>query len=377
MENVTGSGHADVLKGDGNANRLEGGPGNDELDGAGGADTLQGGAGDDLLYGSAGADRLEGGDGFDVLSYQNSNEGVTINLEEGTLTGGYAQGDVITGIEHIIGSAHQDVLTGDSAANTLHGSGGDDELRGNGGDDVLEGGAGADNLDGGTGLDWLIYLGSDEAVTVNLDDNTTSGGHAQGDTIANFENIAGSDYQDVLTGDSGPNELHGGGGNDELGGNGGNDRLEGGAGADSLDGGVGVDWVSYLRSDAGVSVDLRYNTAAGGHAEGDVISGFENIAGSGYADELTGDAGANEISGNGGDDELHGHGGDDVLAGGAGADRLQGGDGHRHAVLPLIRCRRAGGPESGHGSRRACRRRYVQRYREPYGFCLWGCPDRR
>ena len=327
IENVTGSGHADVLKGDGNANRLEGGPGNDELDGAGGADTLQGGAGDDLLYGSAGADSLGGGDGFDVLSYANSNEGVTINLEEGTVTGGYAQGDVITGIEHIIGSAHGDILTGDGAANTLHGIGGDDELQGNGGDDTLEGGEGSDRLDGGAGADWLSYAGSDGAVSVRLYDGYAARGHAEGDTLSNFENLRGSAHADVLAGDGGANRLEGGAGDDQLTGGSGDDELEGGAGADSLDGGVGVDWVSYLRSDAGVSVDLRDNTVAGGRAEGDVISGFENIAGSGYADELTGDAGANEISGNGGDDELHGQGGDDVLAGGAGADRLQGGTG--------------------------------------------------
>ena len=36
----------------------------------------------------------------------------------------------------------------------------------------------------------------------------------QGDIIANFENIAGSEFDDTLTGDAGINIIHGYGGND-------------------------------------------------------------------------------------------------------------------------------------------------------------------
>ncbi len=327
IENLSGSGFADVLRGDGNANRLEGKGGDDRLWGAGGEDVLVGGDGNDWLLGSSGIDQLDGGAGLDGLSYELSAAGVTVNLGERTSAGGDAQGDVFTGIEHVMGSEYRDVLTGDAGANELYGLGGDDELRGNEGDDVLEGGTGGDRLDGGAGLDWAVYLTSDAGVTVNLADNTAVGGHAQGDTFTGIENIAGSGYEDILTGDSGANELYGAGGNDELRGGADNDALEGGPGADRLDGGGGPDWVVYLRSDTGVTVDLYNNTVAGGHAEGDVISGIENIAGSALPDVLTGDDSANELAGNGGADELRGNGGDDVLAGGAGADRLDGGAG--------------------------------------------------
>ena len=293
MENVTGSGHADILKGDDSANRLEGGGGNDELMGAGGADTLDGGAGDDRLYGSAGADRLNGGAGYDVLTYELSGTGVTINLQDGTLAGGHAQGDVFTGIEHIVGSDYPDVLTGDNGPNGLSGIGGDDEIQGNAGDDVLEGGAGADRLDGGAGVDWALYLESDAGVTVNLSNNTASGGHAQGDTITGIENTAGSGYPDVLAGDDGPNRLYGGAGDDELRGNAGDDVLEGGAGADQLNGGTGVDRVSYRESEAGVVVRLKEGTGERGHAEGDVIVDVEDVSGSAHNDGLVGDNGAN------------------------------------------------------------------------------------
>ena len=309
IENVVGSGHADVLRGDDNANRLEGGAGSDELGGGGGADMLDGGDGDDLLYGSAGADQLNGGTGHDVLTYQLSDAGVTINLVDGSLTGGDAQGDEIAGIERIIGSDHADVLLGDNGANELYGMGGADELRGYDGNDKLEGGAGADELDGGAGEDWLLYVESDAAVTVNLGDNTVSGGHALGDTIVNFENIAGSGHDDVLTGDDGANVL------------------VGGAGADQLDGGAGVDWVSYQGSDQRVIVRLTQGTGEDGHAEGDVITNFENVNGTAYNDGLVGDSGANYLSGNGGNDGLWGSAGDDILEGGAGNDRLFGGAG--------------------------------------------------
>ena len=63
IENVTGSGHGDVLVGDIGFNRLVGGDGDDVLRGDAGNDVLEGGAGDDLLEGGAGADRLNGGPG--------------------------------------------------------------------------------------------------------------------------------------------------------------------------------------------------------------------------------------------------------------------------------------------------------------------------
>jgi Ca2+-binding RTX toxin-like protein len=67
IENVVGSAYNDVLVGDGNANRLEGGNGNDNLSGGLKADTLLGGAGDDIVAGGQGMDSLDGGEGNDLL----------------------------------------------------------------------------------------------------------------------------------------------------------------------------------------------------------------------------------------------------------------------------------------------------------------------
>ena len=103
FENVLGSRqHADSLTGDGGDNWLHGG---------GGADRLAGGGGDDTLEGGAGADRLDGGAGDDVLSYRESDAGVTVNLATGRTSGGDAQGDTIRGFEHVWGSRGNDTLT--------------------------------------------------------------------------------------------------------------------------------------------------------------------------------------------------------------------------------------------------------------------------
>lgn len=67
VENVYGSPHDDVLRGDAADNLLDGGDGHDLLLGEAGADTLLGGHGRDILIGGLGADRLEGGYDDDIL----------------------------------------------------------------------------------------------------------------------------------------------------------------------------------------------------------------------------------------------------------------------------------------------------------------------
>jgi serralysin len=96
--------------------------------------------------------------------------------------------------------------------------------------------------------------------------------------------------------------------------------LIGGSGADSLVGGDDLDRASYVGSAAGVTVNLATGLGSGGDAEGDVLSGIENLTGSSHGDSLTGDAGNNALSGGAGGDTLTGGAGRDLLTGGAGAD---------------------------------------------------------
>jgi Ca2+-binding RTX toxin-like protein len=109
--------------------------------------------------------------------------------------------------------------------------------------------------------------------------------------------------------------------------------------ADTLAGGTGAgDTVDYSGSNAGVTVNLATHSATGGWATGDSITGFENVTGSSFADNLTAvstgsvlDGGANST---GGTDTLTGGVGNDVLiASRQGADSLTGGGGNDTFVL--------------------------------------------
>ena len=223
--------------------------------------------------------------------------------------------NVINGTDNadeLFGTYGDDTLNGEDGNDRLYGGAGRDQLFGNQGDDRLYGGAGADLLNGGGGNDWVSYIASPVGVVVNLATGKGTGGDAEGDTLQNIENIIGSWFDDVLTGDDGKN------------------LLRGLSGADTLDGGDGNDdQVSYYSSRHGVRVDLSDDQPeTGGDAEGDVLRNIEYISGSSHDDVLTGDDDVNAITGGAGNDELNGLGDNDNLYGNDGDDTLNGGDGN-------------------------------------------------
>jgi Ca2+-binding RTX toxin-like protein len=366
IEVIVGTRYADTLVGDAYGNVLLGGAGNDTLDGGIGADTLDGGA------------------GVDTAGYTASWGGVEVNLTTGAGVYGEADGDILTGIENVTGSAYNDVLTGDGRANILNGGAGNDTLTGGGGadtliggtgddtylvdvatdgvaelagdgtdtihtaltsytlpanvenlaydagsaftgtgngldnriqggsgNDTLTGGAGADSLDGGEGVDIASYAAAMTAITVDLTTGVNTG-DAAGDQFSSIEVIVGTPYADILVGDAYGNVFRGGAGNDTL---------DGGIGADTLDGGTGIDTASYTAAIwSGVDVNLATGTGINDVAEGDVLTGIENVTGSAFNDILTGDGRANVLNGGAGNDTLTGGGGADTLIGGTDDD---------------------------------------------------------
>ncbi|MGO1074132.1 beta strand repeat-containing protein [Inquilinus sp. CA228] len=382
IENLTGSGFADTLRGDDGANVIDGGGGNDQIASYGGADAinggagvdtiyydvvavtvnlatgqgfggdaqgdtyqnvenvvgtalndilignagangLSGGAGDDTLTGLGGADFLQGGAGIDTVSYATSSNGVAANLTSGQGTFTDAQGDTYYGIENLVGAALADSLTGDAGNNALSGGAGDDKFGGFGG---------ADAFDGGAGIDIVYYDAAAGAVQVNLATGTGTGSDAQGDTFTGIENVYGTNFNDLLIGDAGANALSGadgddtirsGAGNDVVSGGTGNDLINAYSGADAIDGGAGIDTVYYDSSTVGVAANLANGTGAGGDAQGDTLTGVENLVGSGLNDTLTGNGGANSLAGGDGDDLLRGGAGADALSGGNGVDSAE------------------------------------------------------
>ncbi len=128
------------------------------------ADTLTGDGGDNFLLGMAGADAIDGGGGTDLANYALSPAAVTINLSNGTAKGGDAAGDVLTSIENVAGSNHDDTLTGDDNPNTLLGLDGNDVLTGRGGDDILTGAGGTDTFEGNGGTNTCDNVAGESAA---------------------------------------------------------------------------------------------------------------------------------------------------------------------------------------------------------------------
>ncbi|QEE37563.1 calcium-binding protein (plasmid) [Octadecabacter sp. SW4] len=243
IESLEGSEFSDQLFGNHASNYLVGGAGSDKINGRNGNDVLDGGDGWDFLVGGKGADHIIGGNGVDTAAYQTAYWRVIVDLVNQSTNIGDAKGDLLVGIENILGSKYNDVLRGGGDANKLSGGQGDDKLNGRqgddrlfggSGDDILLGGDGADLLSGGSGSDTAAYWTAWSGITADLSNATRNTGNAAGDTFVSIENLIGSNFTDQLYGNALDNEISGRAGADTLHGRGGNDTLSGGVGADTF-----------------------------------------------------------------------------------------------------------------------------------------------
>jgi VCBS repeat-containing protein len=308
IEDAFGTFSSDNITGSFDHNLLDGQAGDDTLTGLGGEDILIGGAGSNLLDG--GADEDAAGYLYDPAEYRYLNSispgllpatmgGVTVNLATGIALNWAGGTDTLIGIENVGGTFFNDTLTGDANANGFAGF------------------AGNDTIDGGAGSDWIFYGIWDfdgrniitisgingsvpDGVVVNLGTGVASDGEGGTDTLTSIENVHGSFGADSITG------------------NGSDNIILGGQGADTMHAAGGIDTLSYedgnLDSGVGVNVNLANNLVSGGDANGDVISGFENVIGTEWADTITGDGGNNLIEGGGSGDSLTGGGGNDTVS---------------------------------------------------------------
>ena len=310
---------------------------NQYLVGTNGSDYLTGGSGDDGLFGLDGKDFLEGGAGADMLDGGGGDEDVAEYVGSAHRCGcqprpralamaGMRPATPWSTSNIVHGSMFDDRIEGNHQINRLVGRLGDDTLLGLGGDDRLLGGYGADIIDGGDGIDTADYIWSDQGVIVDLSTGMGTGGEAEGDVLISIENLSGSNYSDMLTGDSSTNRLFGMDGDDILQGGAGDDRLTGGVGADVLDGGAGIDIADYSAADSAVFLSLATGGTSG-EATGDSFTSIETVYGSAFNDTISGDDLANRLVGNAGNDSLFGAGGIDYLLGGEGNDILNGGSG--------------------------------------------------
>jgi Ca2+-binding RTX toxin-like protein/subtilisin-like proprotein convertase family protein len=334
FEYILGSAYNDNLKGNAAGNVLNGGAGDDTLDGGAGSDwvyyntatagvtvdlslttaqntigagtdtllnfeyirgsafndILTGNALDNVFRGDAGDDIINGAAGSDWIFYDTAAAGVTVNLNLTTAQNTVGAGtDTLLNIEHVRGSAFNDILIGNAVSNALRGD------------------AGNDSMDGGAGTDWVYYDTASSAVTVDLSLTTAQNTLGAGtDTLLNFENVYGSAYNDTLTGDGLANVVNGN------------------AGADTLIGGLGND--TYVVDNAGDVVTETSTLATEIDAVQSSISytltaNVENLALTGAAaTNGTGNALNNTLTGNAAVNVLNGGVGADTMVGGAGND---------------------------------------------------------
>ena len=263
----------------------------------------------------------------------------------------------------IDGSNGNDVVTGTAFADTMFGSPGADQFNGGGGSDIV------------SYIDAPASAGS-FGVTAVLLNPALNSGEAQNDGYNSIENLAGSNFNDVLGGTNAANSIFGHAGRDTITAQGGNDTVFGGAGddtirgqdqndtlngddendtlfgnndVDTLNGGSrhttrwsaasmptrstadgARDTASYQEAISvggnGVTVFLTAPNFNSNEAAGDSYNSIENLTGSDFNDFLRGDDNGNRLTGRDGIDSLFGIGGSDVLIGDDGNDSLDGGN---------------------------------------------------
>ena len=289
IENVTGTWHADRIVGDSSANKLSGLGGNDTI-------VMRGAVGD------LGLDTIDGGEGMDTLDFSGLDGSIHIDLGTGKLgmVGdlGAASISGIRSIEHVEGSANDDVIAGSSEDNVIRGGAGVDTINGAGGRDQLDGGAGADIMIGGGDDDQYKVENVGDQIREFAGEGTDLVYTSLGEytLVDNVENLTSSniyvDEQDFHgIGNALDNEIHSGNGNDLLEGGAGNDVLAsddfgfsardtliGGAGDDTLTGGGAADLFMYRDGDAGHDTITDFNEAEGDRIDFSGVTGATSFA---------------------------------------------------------------------------------------------------
>ncbi|MFL7903374.1 Ig-like domain-containing protein [Azospirillum argentinense] len=225
-----------------------------------GSATLTGGEGNQVVYGDSGAQSMLLGPGDDFLSGGGGNDTVA-------------------------STSGNDTLYGDAGNDLMHGGDGDDLMNGGSENDTMGGGTGRDTMGGGTGNDILFGENGDDILfgEEGHDVLVLGAGSDMADGGAGNDTLFGEDGNDTLFGGGGADILSLGAGNDMADGGDGNDTLFGGAGDDVMVGGAGDD-VLFLDQGAdtvwgGAGADtFAFGGASGGSMVMDFTAGTDRLA---------------------------------------------------------------------------------------------------
>ena len=317
--------------------------GGDQLTGTTGTQSLTGLAGNDTFDGGGASGITIAGAGINnTLTFANDTAGaVQVNLQAGTVTGGYGT-ETVSGIQRVIGSSvGGDQLTGTTGTQSLTGLAGNDTFDGGGASGITIAGAGINNT---------LTFANDTAgaVQVNLQAGTVTGGYGT-ETVSGIQNVVGSAYADSIVAANMAGTIDGGGGNDTIVGSTSaattltfapasgavsvnltqgtasgaygneqftnirgvigsnyNDTVIGGVSNGTLDGGAGVNTLSFSGTTSSVNVNLVAGTVSGAFGN-ETVSHFQNVIGSSAADSIVAAAGATTVDGGGGNDTIVGN----------------------------------------------------------------------
>ena len=257
--------------------------------GATGIFSLYGGAGNDTFTVGAQA-KVYGGDNDDVINLTSvvfsvidgGNNNDTVNYV-GFSTGVNFNTNSFSSIETFNTTGYADVITADTLATIAFNTGD--------GNDIIYANQGVSLINGGIGFDTVTYENSFAAITIR---GLTGQGGAAGDTYANIERIAGSNFADTFKGGIG--EFWGGNGNDFF--------IPGGFG--TFHGEGGTDVIDF--SGFGSAINFNFaSTTIGGQA----FDGIERVNGTAFGDTLTGTSANQDFFGGAGSDTITGGGGYD------------------------------------------------------------------
>ncbi len=290
----------------------------------------------DTFVGSNGNDRFNGGSGFDTADYSNlrtffaAPQSITI-LPTGGILKGSLGSDQLTSVERIIANpfASNNLIDASTAAAPSF-------------------------IDVDLSTSRLTVRNVPFLGTLNF-------------TVNNFDDVSGTNQNDLIRGDSQNNRLRGNGGNDSFFGTTGNDTLEGGTGNDTADyrglgraitvkptgivekrfAGVddtismetiiadplvGGNTIDSSTASLGASLSINLSTGAASvfgpfPTINRTFLNFDDVIGTSGNDTIIGDSQNNILNGGGGNDLISASGGNDTLVGGFGADTLTGGTG--------------------------------------------------